>query len=253
VRPPKNGHPIKFKCFRCGKWGDEFDLLRLFHPADDYSRRRDRLDQLRKEYDLNVPIFHRGPSSTQTMNPQQPNINRDESGNVELAWANLIQQIRGGKTSATLALKTLNQCAALANLCDIRMEALQPAWRAFRSLRVQDEIRRRHAHLPYLEWPEGEQNDFLMACAREEAENVRIVCPHDPRNLKRALHGQIRAFCDENMTLAVHVVETCKAVCDESGVSIEALLEYWNDFERWQVESEERRRAECDDPRREGR
>jgi hypothetical protein len=148
VRPPKPGYPVKFKCFRCGEWGDEYDLMKLCHPNGGFSERRNRLDQWRQDYERDTPILHRGPGSTQTVN-QQPHIHCDEPGNVELAWANLIGELRDEVTGEAFALQLLNRV---------------------------------------------------------------------------------------------------KEHCDQNHVSMEALLAYWNDFERWAVESEERHRAECDDP-----
>jgi hypothetical protein len=39
VRPPKQRpdgtwYPVKYKCFSCGAWGDEVDLIRHFYPDD---------------------------------------------------------------------------------------------------------------------------------------------------------------------------------------------------------------------------
>jgi hypothetical protein len=53
VRPPKAGYAVKYKCFGCGAWGDEFDLVRHFHPVEgrDYSWRLERVAALRAEYE----------------------------------------------------------------------------------------------------------------------------------------------------------------------------------------------------------
>ena len=50
VRPPKPGYKVKFKCFRCGMWGDEYDLLKEFYPGEQYPRRRVRLDQWYRDW-----------------------------------------------------------------------------------------------------------------------------------------------------------------------------------------------------------
>ena len=51
TRPPKRGFKDRYQCFGCGAWGDEFDLLKLFFPKEDYSARRERVAALRREYE----------------------------------------------------------------------------------------------------------------------------------------------------------------------------------------------------------
>ena len=53
VRPPKVGYPIKFKCFGCSEWGDEFDLCKLFFSKDTYPDRVERLRVMREQYEEN--------------------------------------------------------------------------------------------------------------------------------------------------------------------------------------------------------
>lgn len=89
VRPPLGNYSIKFKCHRCGKWGDEMDLLKLFFPEDDYSVRLTRVQELRLDFERTtapttaaIPI--RGEGGVRNMN--QP---RD----VGLVWANVVHQL----------------------------------------------------------------------------------------------------------------------------------------------------------------
>ena len=42
VRPAKDGKPVKFKCFKCESWGDEWDLLKLMFPRENYADRQER-------------------------------------------------------------------------------------------------------------------------------------------------------------------------------------------------------------------
>jgi len=30
IRQPKRGYRIRYRCFRCGEWGDEYDLLKRY-------------------------------------------------------------------------------------------------------------------------------------------------------------------------------------------------------------------------------
>jgi hypothetical protein len=59
ITPPKDNFPIKYKCFGCGAWGDEFDLLKHFHPRDNYSDRCDRRKTLSREFESS-PNSYRG-------------------------------------------------------------------------------------------------------------------------------------------------------------------------------------------------
>src|SRR6266852_4708572 len=34
VLPPKDNLPIKFRCHRCQRWGDEFDLVKFFYKVN---------------------------------------------------------------------------------------------------------------------------------------------------------------------------------------------------------------------------
>jgi hypothetical protein len=51
VRPPKPGYRVRYKCWGCGAWGDEFDLVKWSHPGEDYDRRLERVAALRAEYE----------------------------------------------------------------------------------------------------------------------------------------------------------------------------------------------------------
>src|SRR5690242_17437312 len=49
--PPKEGCKDWFKCWSCGKYGDEWDLLAQMFPADDYAYRKLRYRQLYAEFE----------------------------------------------------------------------------------------------------------------------------------------------------------------------------------------------------------
>jgi hypothetical protein len=51
IRPPLGNFPIKFRCHRCGWWGDEHDVLRHVYPGDaNKDIRRLRLAELKRMY-----------------------------------------------------------------------------------------------------------------------------------------------------------------------------------------------------------
>ena len=68
VRPPKKGFRVRFRCFRCDTWGDEFDLAKKFFPEDDYSKRRVRVRRWRIEYESTVfPTGERGAEGVELL------------------------------------------------------------------------------------------------------------------------------------------------------------------------------------------
>ena len=50
----KEGCKDRFRCYACGAWGDEYDLLKLFFDKE-IDRRKDRLDKSQEDYDREVP------------------------------------------------------------------------------------------------------------------------------------------------------------------------------------------------------
>ncbi len=49
--PPKPGYKDRFRCFSCGAWGDEYDLVKLFYDKENFCDRKDRLDHWRQDYE----------------------------------------------------------------------------------------------------------------------------------------------------------------------------------------------------------
>ncbi len=60
ILPPKAGCKDRYRCFACGVFGDEYDLVRLFYPHDNYSQRCERVRQLQIEYNKTSGISLRG-------------------------------------------------------------------------------------------------------------------------------------------------------------------------------------------------
>lgn len=55
--PPREGCKDRFRCHRCGAWGDEFDLLKELHPAKDFVWRRTQLELMRQDYEREHPVM----------------------------------------------------------------------------------------------------------------------------------------------------------------------------------------------------
>jgi hypothetical protein len=79
VLPPKGKLPIKFRCHRCGWWGDEHDLMKHFNPRLNYPMCVSALipvrDRYRRDYPNNCDVEHstlgdiQQPSSTEGQLP----------------------------------------------------------------------------------------------------------------------------------------------------------------------------------------
>ena len=69
--PTKPGEKNRFRCWSCGEWGDEHDLLKNEMPHLSYSRRMDLLSQWQEEYALQSPddASSRGDSRSTTSAP----------------------------------------------------------------------------------------------------------------------------------------------------------------------------------------
>jgi hypothetical protein len=103
IRPPKGDYPIKYKCFACGAWGDEFDLVRHFYPKDDYNRRLDRVRFLKLEYEATY-----GKPNERRLNDTKPATARFPSGDyknddrrwqaVNEAFDEVTQEVGHGKS-----------------------------------------------------------------------------------------------------------------------------------------------------------
>ena len=123
IRPPKQGFPVKFKCHRCGIWGDESDLMKEFYPGEDWPRRRVRLDQWRNDFkqetqsDESVFIF-RGPGSTHNnQNTYDRDLRADEfSPDADSAIAALLEYL-GDPPSEKALLKMLGVAQKSLEIC----------------------------------------------------------------------------------------------------------------------------------------
>lgn len=60
-RPP---YKDRYRCHRCGQWGDEADLLRFCHDTESYPQRQKRLRKLREDFDRDRPADSFSPVAT---------------------------------------------------------------------------------------------------------------------------------------------------------------------------------------------
>jgi len=50
LMPPDRKGKVRFKCFRCGRRGDEFDFLKELHPNKNFSWQREQLDEIERRF-----------------------------------------------------------------------------------------------------------------------------------------------------------------------------------------------------------
>ncbi len=123
VRPPKAGHRIRFKCWGCGAWGDEHDLLRLFYPREDYGQRLNRIAELRREYEA------AGGESDST----SPGAGSDRFAVVK-AWLEIDRTLSEWESSDAHALQTVKMVLSLCNRSGVGIEDVVRYWEATRLL-----------------------------------------------------------------------------------------------------------------------
>jgi len=159
VRPPKAGYKVKFKCWRCGEWGDEFDLMKDAYPNEDYPSRRVRLEQWRRDYEREATSILRGPGSTKNMKQQQTQSRRNDPQDVASAWASVTIDYDAEETDQPFALHILNKFKHHCDQNDVSMEALLKYWRDFEDWVRETDLR----HLAECDDPQCE-----AVCCRAE-------------------------------------------------------------------------------------
>jgi len=120
VLPPKEGCKDRFRCFGCGAWGDEFDLLKR-RGVQDYSERLRIIEALRTEYESEVraeaSASHRGGGVTK----------RDDPADVRWAIHLLADVVRQRTSMWDPALAPLQPLIWASAVCDeshIHLESL---------------------------------------------------------------------------------------------------------------------------------
>lgn len=125
VRPPLGDLPIKWKCFRCDGWGDEFDLVKHFHPSWGYDTRKLEVLSLMAEFkSMKEPAATPFLSGDRTGSQEAP----AKRGSVALAFADLTDELRDQETGGTHALQILKLAKAHADDNHVALEELMSYW-----------------------------------------------------------------------------------------------------------------------------
>jgi hypothetical protein len=88
--PPKAGCKDRYRCFSCGVWGDEYDLVKNFFDCENFGERRKRLAKWREDFKRDVPAGDSPviPSGDRGAT-RQSTVARDDQRDVEAAFADL--------------------------------------------------------------------------------------------------------------------------------------------------------------------
>jgi hypothetical protein len=99
VNEPLEDHAIKFRCHRCQKWGDEFDVLEWFGVRP-FDARRTVLNQLRREWeeaereDTHQHTDTTGGTRRTPSSPPKGRFERERMFAIGLAWNDLMDRYR---------------------------------------------------------------------------------------------------------------------------------------------------------------
>ncbi|MGA2064139.1 MAG: CHC2 zinc finger domain-containing protein [Thermoguttaceae bacterium] len=127
--PPKAGCKDRFRCFGCGAWGDEYDLMKLFYDRENFSERRDRMEQWREDWKRDQPLFHRGPGRVKVA--EQVAGPGNDPRDVDIVWAGLTMDLEAEDISQAVALRVLSEAADHCKRNNVSLEALLKYWQRF--------------------------------------------------------------------------------------------------------------------------
>lgn len=116
VNDPKPGCAIKWRCFRCMKWGDEFDLLVWMSPGLSYGDRKYMIGQFREEYHELLAKGGRGnaadavipsPGRKNTYAPRRSS--RINFSQAELDWSDWLADIDAAGVDREFAYRVITE------------------------------------------------------------------------------------------------------------------------------------------------
>ncbi len=119
VRPPMANYPVKYKCFRCDAWGDEFDLLKFYFPNEDFSQRKERIARMEEAYQAgDFALSLRGPGSKPLQNPYDRDPRLDEfSDEADEGVGELLRQFDASPDDLLMVAKLVRYCGKALSIC----------------------------------------------------------------------------------------------------------------------------------------
>ena len=112
VRPPKDNLRIRFNCFRCDKWGDEYDLAKYLYP-EPYPQRVERVEAWQRDYELSLTaesVAADNLSSPGTGN-NKAKPSRLDRWDLATAWAYYVGTLEEWEIGETFGLQLLDLIA----------------------------------------------------------------------------------------------------------------------------------------------
>ncbi len=141
--PRKDGCKDRFKCWSCGFWGDEYDLLKMMYDRENFSDRKRRLEQMREDYNREFE------EESETLEPKAVDIfSRGDLGrtkqaepDLDNAWAMMLNVMKETETADYFALQILNQAKECCELYDTTIDDLVEHWNDFEQWKLEWEQR----------------------------------------------------------------------------------------------------------------
>ncbi len=125
--PPKHGNKDRYRCFACGVWGDEYDLMKLFYDNENFAQRRERMDAWREDHQRDdiVPtnlLTIRGEGSTERQ------VADSDDGLME-AWSGITDWIQQEDIGQETALRIVIEFEKQADQHGVSMKGLIGYWK----------------------------------------------------------------------------------------------------------------------------
>lgn len=130
--PHKQEYKDRWRCFGCGKRGDEADLLKEYYPDEGWASRRARLRQWRQDYEAALTDAATPPAGTASSSVSSFGESGIGAGSVALQHddATLVEQVYKALSIDDRIL--LAEACAIAREMGISLDAL--AWYCFHSI-----------------------------------------------------------------------------------------------------------------------
>ncbi len=130
--PPAKGYKDRFRCFSCGFWGDEFDIIKEVHPGETFAQRKVRLAALKIDYKRDCPPdpVDRVSSST-IFSSGTGDLPEISVGCAMADWASIIRDLEDQGIVQDTALPILQACHAACVELEVPMEAFVEYWNGF--------------------------------------------------------------------------------------------------------------------------
>jgi len=133
IKAPDRAGKVRWKCYACDSWGDEYDLLKEVYPSKDYPWRRVRVALLQKQFKRETPAdavcLPRGMGRDTTERPRYWN-------DVSNVWADFREEI-ADDTAVQILVALRDRCQQRR----VKMADVIDYWEGFGDWQVKSDLR----------------------------------------------------------------------------------------------------------------